>query len=490
MKIFFVLLFQVTIPFYSTAQGNITRSIKDFGAKGNGHADDQEAFAKASAFFNKRKGYGKLIIPEGIYIVGRQKFTGNDTEKKNIAYVGDYVLDISNCTDLIIEGKPGAVLKDRDSLRVGTFSPVTGEPFKHTIKDIQIKPEYARYASDPGCMIFVSNSVNIHISGLKLNGNMSNLKFGGNWGIGRNAYELIHYGIYVLDSHDINIKNCNIENFACDGIYIANLGQQLKTFKIYIDKCRVNYCGRNGLSWLGGENINVSNSVFSNSGQGIIQESPAAGIDIEVENSSFCRDGYFYNCTMENNIGSAITSGSKDLSSNILFRKCIAASPAYYTVFADAASHRFEDCKFYGTVLVWYSTANKKDAVKFNRCLFEENYKGKKMYDGTYQLGVEATGVQVDSCIFRAYTTSNYYLAGHAKDCNPDNIQMLYVSNSSFYNYCEGGFKLSEKIAGIASYTIFFNNSFYARPGISFQNGFNAGCHADGGKNKFNIVAK
>lgn len=490
MKTFFLLLLILTTSFYSSAQKNITKSIKDFGAKGNGNTDDQDAFVKASAFFNNRQGHGKLIIPKGIYIVGRQKFTGTNNEKQSIAYTGDYVLDIRDCNDLIIEGLPGAVLKHRDSLHIGTFSPITGEPFKHQIKDINIKAEYARYASNAGNMIFLSNCNNIRVTGFKLDGNSPGFSFGGNWGSGRNAFELIHYGVYIVDSHDIAIKNCTIINFACDGIYIANLGQQIKTYKINVDKCKVNYCGRNGLSWLGGENIRVTNSSFSNSGQGTVHESPAAGIDIEVENNSFCRNGYFYNCTMENNIGSAIASGSKELSSNVLFKKCIAASPSYYTIFADAASHRFEDCKFYGTVLVWYSAKNESEGVKFKKCLFDENYKGKKMYDGTYQLGVEATSVLVDSCIFKAYTTSNYYLAGHAKNCDPGNTEMLRVSNSSFYNYCEGGFKLSGKAAGIAGHCIFYNNRFYARPGVIFQNGFKGDCHADAGENKIFIAGK
>ncbi|MEP7163340.1 MAG: right-handed parallel beta-helix repeat-containing protein [Ferruginibacter sp.] len=490
MKLLFILLLALMQSLACNAQIKITKSIKDFGAKGNGHSDDQDAFAKASAFFNNRKGHGKLVIPKGVYIVGRQKFAGSDIGSKNIAYVGDNVLDLKDCHDMIIEGKPGATLKHRDSLRIGTFSPVTGEPFKHSIKEIYLKTEYARYASNAGNMISVSNCGNINITGLKLNGNTANFMFGGNWGIGRNAYELIHYGINILDSHDVDIKNCGIENFACDGIYIANLGQEMKTYNITIDKCKVNYSGRNGLSWLGGENIRVSNAEFSNSGQGVVHESPAAGIDIEVENNSFCRNGYFYNCTMENNIGSAIASGSKALSSNVLFKKCIAASPVYYTVFADAASHRFEDCKLYGTVLVWYRGMIEKDAVKFRRCLFEENYKGKKMYDGTYQLGIEATGVQVDSCIFRAYTTSSYYLAGHAKNCESGNPEMLRVSNSSFYNYCKTGIKLNGKVAGNAGHTVFYNNRFYARPGVSYQNGFSGDCHADGGKNKFYITAQ
>ena len=62
---------------------------------------------------------------------------------------------------------------------------------------------------------------------------------------------------------------------------------------------------------------------------------------------------------------------------------------------------------------------------------------------------------------------------------------MLHVSNSSFYNYCQSGFKISEKAAGIAGHTIFYNNRFYGGPTVNFQNGFNGNCNADGGKNQF-----
>lgn len=483
MKKNFTILLILFLPLAAHCQQYITKSIKDFGAKGNGRSNDQDAFAKASAFFNQRKGNGKLIFPKGIYRIGKQQLKRNSQNK--ISYAGEYALDLRGCSNMVIEGKTGAVLKNNDSLRIGAFSPETGNAFKHSMKDINVLPEYSNYATSAGIVINLRNCSNIKLSGLTVDGNMNNFIFGGNWGSGRNPFELIHYGIYILDSHDISLSNCNIKDFACDGIYIVNLGQGLKTYNINIDKCKVNYCGRNGLSWLGGENICVSNSVFSNQGKGLVQESPAAGIDIEVENNSFCRKGYFYNCVMENNVGSAITSGSKALSSTVLFKKCIAASPGYFTVFVDAASHRFEDCFFYGTVLVWYKGLADKDGVTFSKCLFEESYKGKKMYDGSYQLGVEATGVIVDSCIFSAYTTANYFLNGSAKNCNNETPEKLKVSNSSFFNYGKTGFKLAENIAGIGRGTIFYNNKFYSQPGIRFSNQSTPTCNTDGGKNEF-----
>ncbi len=188
---------------------------------------------------------------------------------------------------------------------------------------------------------------------------------------------------------------------------------------------------------------------------------------------------------MENNLGSAIASGSKELASGILFSKCVAASPVYYTVFVDAASHVFEDCKFYGTVLVWHQGKSEKDGTTFRRCQFEDIYRDKKMYDGGYQLGAEAKAVQVDSCTFRAYHTTSYYLAAHTKDCSPSNPEKIKVSNSSFYNYAKEGLKISPGIAGMAGFTAFYNNRFYALKGTRFQNGFEQNCNADAGKNQF-----
>lgn len=477
------------VPFDGSCQGYVVKSIKDFGAKGNGRSNDQQAFVKASAFFNQRKGNGKLVIPKGVYITGRQAFLGNDPSGI-VTYLGENVIDLRNCSNMLIEGKPGSVIKNADSLRIGTFMPATGKPFKHTMKDINVQPAYAKYAANAGNVFFLSACSNIKISGLIIDGNVSNFILGGNWGTGRNAYELIHYGINILDSHDIGVSDCNIKNFSCDGIYIANMGQERKTYKITIDKCKVNYCGRNGLSWIGGEDIRVTNSVFSNQGRGLVQESPGAGISIEVENSSFCRKGYFYNCVSENNSGSAITSGSKSLASDVVFKKCTAASPGYYTVFADAAKHRFEDCSFFGTVLVWYRAAGDDDAVQFKRCLFEERFKGKKMYDGSYQLGVEATATIIDSCLFRAYTTASYYLNGLTKDCSVTNPQKVKVSNCLFYNYSNSGSQLGDKIAGIANHTVFYYNKFYTVPAFRFINGFELACNADAGNNIFLPIQK
>lgn len=486
-RVAFLITLLLISPFIFS-QRFVTRSIKDFGAKGDGHTNDQQAFEKASDFFNKRNGNGKLIIPKGIYIAGKQLFIGNIAGSTSM-YSAGTVLKMQGCTNMEIEGQSGAIIRNPDSMRIGTFSPKTGKPLRDSIKNLAMQAEYGKYAANVTNVIVIAECVGIKVSGLGLDGNVGNFIFGGNWGIGKKAYELIHYAVYVVDSKNVTVKNCNIRNFACDGIYISNTGEEIKTRNITIDRCTVNFCGRNGLSWIGGENIKVINSVFSNQGRGMVQESPGAGISIEAENNSSCRDGFFFNCVMENNAGSAITSGSSKLSSRVKFKKCKAASPDYYTLFVDASSHEFEDCRFYGTVLIWYRAASKSDAVKFRQCSFEENYCNKKMYDGTYLVGAEATGTSFENCSFRSYTTASYYLNGLTKNCDPENFELLNVSGCRFYNFSTSGSALGKGIAGMAGHAVFYDNRFYANKGFRFQNGFELPCHTDYGKNIFADVS-
>src|ERR1051325_10158408 len=101
--IFFSLFLSQAILISSHAQ---TVSIKKFGAKGDGKTNDQFAFEKAAEYFNKRKGNGKLIIPGGTYLVGRQIRQGNELYLKGID-----VLHLSDVKNLVIEGDKETKIK-------------------------------------------------------------------------------------------------------------------------------------------------------------------------------------------------------------------------------------------------------------------------------------------------------------------------------------------------------------------------------------------
>ena len=104
----------------------VEKTINFFGAHGDGITNDQEAFQKAADYFNKRGGNGKLIIPTGVYIVGKQQFNSNTT--KEAVYQGSDLLAFKNVHDLVIEGGAHTIIKYANGLRYGSFNPVTGLP--------------------------------------------------------------------------------------------------------------------------------------------------------------------------------------------------------------------------------------------------------------------------------------------------------------------------------------------------------------------------
>jgi|GEM_PF-1432117 len=463
----------------------VVRTIKSFGAKGDGKTNDHQAFVNASLFFNARNGNGKLVIEKGTYLVGSQTFIKNNPDKYAGAFTGDAVLNFMNCKNLDVEGKQGSILKFNKGLRQGTFSPETGEPFIHQFKDIYNRKEYRGYRSTAGIAVKISNCDNVTLNGLTLDGNMDELTLGGTWGIGENPYELEHYGVYILDASHIHLSNLYIHHFAVDGICIINKGQERKTVGITISDTRVNYPGRNGLSWVGGDSVSVYRSAFENSARGKISESPAAGMDIEVENNSFCTNGLFEDCRFTGSKGSAITSGSKEKSRNMLFKNCVFASPLYYTIVIDAPLHVFENCKFYGSSLVWQRATTKEDATYFNHSSFEENYEGEKMYDARYLFGAEATGIYFDSCRFNAQTTACFYLASHAGTCNKGNPEKFFLTHCEFLNTATTKLALAPTVTGIAHHSEFSNCRFYAHKGYTWEINYNGDCFANGGGNEF-----
>jgi len=488
-QIILICTLSLVVPAWLCAQdtGYVVRTIKSFGASGNGKSNDHPAFQKAAAFFNSRNGNGKLIIEKGTYIVGNQVFIKNNPDKYAGAYTGDAVLSIRNCRNFSIEGEDGSVIKFKKGLKQGTFSPTTGKPFIHSFKEIYYMPEYRGYRSTAGIAIRVEDCDSIRISNLTLDGNMDKLTLGGTWGIGSNPYELEHYGIFIQDASHIEMSKLCIHHFAVDGICIVNKGEKIKTKGITIADCMVNYPGRNGLSWVGGDSIFVYRSSFENSARGRISESPAAGLDIEAENYSSCTNGWFEQCRFIGAKGSAIASGSKEKTRNIHFKNCSFASPSYYTIVVDAPHHVFDHCDFYGSVLVWQRAKNKEDATYFSNCSFNEDYQGKKMYDARYLFGAEATGIYIDSCNFNASTTSCYYLASHATRCDQGDPEKIFLTNCTFKNDATIRLSLAPTVAGIANHCEFSDCTFYSNKGYTWENNFKSNCFADGGGNRFYI---
>jgi hypothetical protein len=106
-SLFSIILFLILVVF-SFGQGSITKSLKDFGAKGDGVSDDMPAFLQASQFFNDRKGNGTLTIPSGIYMVNTQMV---NPIKGGTYYKKTQCLEFEGCENLKIFGKGKVLIK-------------------------------------------------------------------------------------------------------------------------------------------------------------------------------------------------------------------------------------------------------------------------------------------------------------------------------------------------------------------------------------------
>ena len=124
-NIFFLIILFISLVQYSYAQNKmLLLNLKtDFGAKGDGKTNDQQAFEKAAKFICNRKiienkityrGNVKLFIPAGIYIVGYQKnLIGKiDTANNNYYKFGD-----DNYSDMIgcYQGVPAFIFYSNDA---------------------------------------------------------------------------------------------------------------------------------------------------------------------------------------------------------------------------------------------------------------------------------------------------------------------------------------------------------------------------------------
>ena len=424
------------------AQNNITKTIQSFGAKGDGKTNDTEAFTKAAAFFNDRGGNGTLLISKGIYIVGKQ-IPGNGDVNKN-AYTGVDILAFKNIQNLLIQGEKQTILKYTDKLKFGSFDPVTGKIFNDNSRVI---PD-PKYAASIGTCIGLNNCRNITIKSLILDGNNKSIIKGGTYGdVG---IQLAHIGIYINNCHAISIDKINASYFGLDGIEVTNIASG-EPDNINISNTVLEYNCRQGLSWVGGNFLNVKNCSFNHTGRSAYNSAPSAGLDIEPEVNTIS-NGNFENCQFINNTGcGVVTSGNK--ASNCQFKNCTFWGTTNWSFWISAPSFTFTGCNFYGSIVHGYNANNEIEATRFIRCNFED-----KVYNGITPYGqflLECDGprrILFDSCNFITHTKAVLWLnTGNAKSTE----EKATIRNSHFFMPKKKGLNSPVSIPSIN----FFNNT-------------------------------
>ncbi len=504
-------------------EAQVVKNIKtDFGAVGNGVNDDHQAFVNAATFINSQNGNVKLIIPDGIYIVGKQTAHLNNTATDyDPVYEGETIMEFQNVINVSIIGTSNSIIIFKDSMHFGTFDTINGlvpsdlnlyNP-ADTLTSINRGSSY-KFAGTTGSLMLLNECENIEIKSLEINGNNENYILGGNWGIGDRPIELNNsYGIQIHNSKNITLFDLKTHHAGNDNLIISSWfingdTSKPRTQNILIENFVSEYAGRNGFSWVGGKDFCVINSTFNHAARTVIRTKPGYGMDIEPEpepldSLGVCNNGYFLNCSFKNNHSLGFTTGASYdspvpdiLGSNYLytynhyFKNCTVVGNY------EAAMHNFinrttfDGCKFYGGVIEKGSTLDvPQQPATYKNCLFTDCYNGKFMHFIGYNLGISyAYKAVFDSCRFEKYRPlfPNLY-AGQpiiSRDQDPlhqcsDDTYNPIIKNSVFNYFVQ---PISSNVLSSNTRKInFLNNSF-------FKNGSNniiwnsyVGCSPDQG---------
>jgi hypothetical protein len=366
----------------------------DCGAVGDGVTNDTAAFQSAAVLIMNAGG-GKLNIPTGTYLVGKQTHTNGVYPY----YQQSDVFPVNNLNMLTIEGN-NSTLKMAAGLRFGSFDPYTGVP--HTPSSMPfVDPNYG---VGVGSMLAMYQCNNVTIQNLTLDGNSGNLVLGGEWGDG--GRQLFGYGLWLYNNNNVQVTNVHTHHQALDGIIVAWTGMTASdpakphTLTNVVSE----YNARQGLSWVGGRGLSCYNCKFNHTGRGAFWSGPGAGLDIEAE-VSVCRDGYFENCEFIDNLGAGMFAEAGD-GGYATFKGCTFWGTTGWSIWCHKPDLNFEDCFIYGDAVHTFGSTTPNLATSFLRCAFEDKpwTNGQVTRTGFLLSTDEAVGdnVKWEGCTFTA----------------------------------------------------------------------------------------
>lgn len=412
-------------------------NVLDFGADPTGTTNSTSAFAAASAAIEAADG-GKLVIPEGLYIVGEQTFAGQ--AGLGYAYSPSKIIDIRNCNNpVIIEGN-GAVLKIANGLRFGAFNPVTGLPIvtvpPYTVADSQ---------AAIGDVINIFNCRSLAITDLELDGNINNQIIGGFWGdTGR---QLSARGVYDQQNDSVVVSNVYAHHHGLDGFETQRTATTSTTTvypHTYIN-CRSTYNGRQGMSWTGGNNLTLISCDFSHTGKnGVVSSSPAAGLDIEPE-GGIGANGTFINCRFYDNTGVGVLASSGS-SSDCSFYSCQMIGTTNWSGWTQFPRYRFHDCTIVGAWVYPGGSSDPENAARWSGCKFfmDPAKSPSGVIYGTYMDFDASSNVIFESCVFFSVTgyTLPFSISGITgtvySNCTFEQVGAgTFYTRGNFYGHCQ-----------------------------------------------------
>lgn len=465
---------------FDTTMPTQIKSIKDFGAIGDGVANDSWAFVKASNYINSLNNTNyifKLIIPDGTYKVGLQVKKGDTikdptsslihTYNGAASYIGKSLLTLNNCSNIIIEGQENSKIKYIDSLRFGSWN-VNGTPYFPTTMPNTLNT----VITSIGNCISITNCKNILLYKLSLDGNINACKLGGRWG--DTGYQLNHIGVYISGkSKNILLNTINARNFCLDGFEVVQT--DTTTFPtVILDKCISEFNGRQGMSWVGGKALHMYNSIFNNTGKAKFGSSPGAGLDIEPEQNKL-KFGYFENCEFINNLGVGVGSdgfiyGGKSLFHT--FNNCTFGGLTNWAIWMSKVPCSFNYCTFIGSIvhpsgldsnaMQYYKHCTFTDQILINSLKSSEilafnntsqNINPNSVYIVNTLINADGSSYfEIDSCTVISTKSKFFFIR--------NGLKVKFSNNTLFYRNNTRDLAQYGYIGHIKSTTI-FNNTIY-----------------------------
>lgn len=371
--------------------------VRWFGAAPNASAAvNSAAFAAASAAINRASG-GTLLVPAGTYRVGGQERARGRTGR----FVPLDVIRIENCRKPVAILGRGATLKAPDGLRFGAFNPESGarHPTRLPFTDLE-------YRADAGVMVQVTGcSGPVRIEGLTLDGNAAAYALGGEWGdTGR---QVGGDGIICMaNTGGLTISDVRCRDHGRDGLMIGHPGLTPRSprYPVTLTDVTSERNGRQGLSWIGGTALTATRCRFNRTGRGRVVSAPAAGLDIEAE-ESVCRNGRFVDCEFVDNSGVGMVADTGD-SADVLFERCRFVGTTAWSAWPKKPGFVFRDCLFVGSIVQVFGDADPRRATQFIDCRFLGDPKlspnGKVFGDYLGDLGAGDANVLMRRCDLRA----------------------------------------------------------------------------------------
>lgn len=391
--------------FFQSSKAQVILDVKkDFGAVGNGKADDTKALRRAAEKVNQLKENVVLFIPKGVYLVHPQAV---DPDLRTAAFRAVNILSFKNCTNIVIKGEKGTKIQFAGPLYYGSF--------RRTDKGVEklerVTTDY-KYRVAVGHGIELEKCRSILVQNLEMDGNNKNFVVGGEFGdVG---IQIDNDGILIRDCSKVSLHDLSLHHFGRDGVMVMNQTPQgFKTASqdIQFLNCQFEYNGRQGFSWVGGVGLTATNCSFSYTGKSRFSSPPGAGVDFEPNAGYIVQDGLFVNCVAKSNAGVGVLADVGGFNvRNIKFMRSTIQGETSHALWIKSPSFTFADCAINGGFLFGCPATNAEEGTRFVQCTFDDRLSAA----APTKYLVESNGsrfLYFDKCVFRTSFKALFYVA-------------------------------------------------------------------------------